>query len=953
MTDGRGLQAWRDEHDHYYAGGRRIHLLRSSQEFAVRFTAGVSRQRRQNLLQSVTPSAEVFMAAPVRAGRLYVVKGAAAAGPGELEAAMGQMRARLDVAYAFPVFMHAGSGARLIPTDEVVLKLVPGASIDEWLALNATYGLTVVERKWERQYVLRLRDPAAVDPLAVANALAGSDLVEWAEPNFIQEFKLELAPDDPLYPYQWHLENWGAGGGITDADVDASAAWDLGQGSPNTVIAILDDGVELGHEDLAANIFTNAKEVPANGIDDDGNGYVDDVHGWDFANNDNDPNPFLSGTAEDSHGTAVAGVAAARGSNATGVSGMCPTCSILPVKIGNSTSDGRFFGVGIDEAIRYAADHADVLNMSFGTAPSSQIQAAIEYAAAQGRGGKGAVVLAASGNSAQGYSWYGLRGFPGGTHRFRWEYSKKAGNSAGDDTAWLGWVRFPGGALVDFEGGLPLGWVTGGDADWTIVADPVHADEGACYTRAARAGAILDRQSSYIEAIRTVSPGELDFYAWPSSEPNDGLVLKLDLYNDNANDQFDYTFFFISGVPPVQFDVGFPASVPEAIAVGASSDADCRSGYSQFGSALDFVAPSSAGPLNGRVTTTDRTGAEGYVPTTYSDGFGGTSSATPLAAGIAGLMLAINPALTATQVRQIMRNTADKVGLEPYASGRNQRYGYGRTNARQALAAVPPLVRVRGDLNGDGRTDVLVRKDNLLSYVEADGSPSFFGALDPTWVVAGVGHFDDDRFADVLIRSGNFLSYLEKDSSPTFIAFLDPAWKVAGVGDLDGDGAAEILVRQGNLLSYLETDKAVTFIAGLNLSWSVAGVGDLDGDGAAEILVRKDNWLSFLETDGSAIPIGGLDLSWSVEGIGDLDGDDAEEILVRNDNWLSYLDTDGSATSIGRLEQAWVVEGLGYCNADGLADVLVRNIDLLSYVQADHAATFIARLDPGWVIQTD
>jgi subtilisin family serine protease len=503
----------------------------------------------------------------------------------------------------------------------------------------------------------------------------------------VQEYQRFFLPNDPGFNQQWHLHNTGQGRGNPAADVDAPEAWELERGSADIVIAIIDNGVQIEHPDLATNIFTNPREIPGNGIDDDGNGYVDDVHGWDFAADDNDPRPSAP---DDNHGTAVAGVAAAVGNNGIGVSGVCPNCKILPVKI-NFVSDAK-----LAEAIRYAASLADVLNNSWGGgAPSPVIQSAIRDATTTGRGGKGAVVLFAAGNSASGHQPMMLRGLPAGTHRFIWEYLKDGSVNAGDDTAWLAWVVFPGGTWVDLRNPLP-GWRTGGHALWALVHDPAHTDEGLCLTRAAKAGRITHGQRTFLEVVKQVPAGDFVSMAWVSSEGGyDGLVMAVDLFNDGWIDGYVVR----SGVPRVTPRVSYPAAHPEAIAVGASTNFDCRAAYSQFGPELDFVAPSNGGPtnpINLGIVTTDRTGSAGYdSQSDYTTGFGGTSSATPLAAGVVGLMLSHHPNLPQEEVRRILHQTANKIGPEPYdVTGRNDRYGFGRINAFKAVAAAAEAVAV-------------------------------------------------------------------------------------------------------------------------------------------------------------------------------------------------------------------------------------------------------------------
>jgi hypothetical protein len=251
-------------------------------------------------------------------------------------------------------------------------------------------------------------------------------------------------------------------------------------------------------------------------------------------------------------------------------------------------------------------------------------------------------------------------------------------------------MRVDFGTLVNSGGGLPPGWTTGGHAPWSGVHNPTHTDEGRCYTQAFKAGTISHNQFTLLEVVKTVPAGNIVFSYWVSSEENfDGLRLWVDLNNDGS---FDLATGFISGDSCILKygrpcnGVSYPAAFPEAIAVGASSNFDCRSTYSQFGPQLDFVASSNGGSLG--IPTTDRTGAAGYdTNANYTGTFGGTSSATPLAAGVAGLMLSHNPDLTQAQVRQILRDTADKVGPEPYVAGRNDRYGFGRINAFKAVTA--------------------------------------------------------------------------------------------------------------------------------------------------------------------------------------------------------------------------------------------------------------------------
>ncbi|MBI1334374.1 MAG: S8 family serine peptidase [Armatimonadetes bacterium] len=153
------------------------------------------------------------------------------------------------------------------------------------------------------------------------------------------EYDMPVSPDqvnDPQYNLQWGLNNTGQTGGTPDADVDAPEAWPLIPTVSPVTVAVLDDGIEVGHPDLQANALVNSGEIPNNGIDDDGNGFVDDYLGWDFADNDNDPTPPDTSF---SHGTHVSGIVAAVSNNALGVASASRNVKLLGVRFyrGQST----------------------------------------------------------------------------------------------------------------------------------------------------------------------------------------------------------------------------------------------------------------------------------------------------------------------------------------------------------------------------------------------------------------------------------------------------------------------------------------------------------------------------------------------------------------------------------------------------------------------------------------
>jgi len=188
------------------------------------------------------------------------------------------------------------------------------------------------------------------------------------------------------------------------ATIKAREGWDISRGDSSVVIGIVDSGVDWQHEDLAAKIWRNPGEIPNNGIDDDGNGYKDDVRGWDFGGlsgtPDNDPREDRA-----DHGTAVAGIAAAATDNGKGIAGVAFNCKIMAVKTSQNDvrPNGRLAIVYGYQGIKYAADNgASIINCSWGGTSYSEFeQDVINYATSQG-----ALVVAAAGNGGDDAEFY-------------------------------------------------------------------------------------------------------------------------------------------------------------------------------------------------------------------------------------------------------------------------------------------------------------------------------------------------------------------------------------------------------------------------------------------------------------------------------------------------------------------------------------------------------------------
>jgi subtilisin family serine protease len=291
---------------------------------------------------------------------------------------------------------------------ELLVKFRDGVSRLEARRVHALRGARLTSRiRSSGIDVVQL--PAGLTVDEAVTAYRSDSLVEIAEPNLRREL-FQVVPNDPIFPDQWGLLNVGqahslsdppppTAAGTPDADADVADAWTTHDGDPNTVIAILDSGIDVTHPDLDGNLWVNPGDATVDGVDNDLNGYVDDVNGCDLTDRVcapltllDPPDPALNY----GHGTHVAGIAAAEYNQTpmTGVAGVCPQCRIMMLKVGDA------FGLNLDAellAFDYARKMgADIVNVSFG----GSIWSKLERDAIATLDAAGVLVVAASGNAA-------------------------------------------------------------------------------------------------------------------------------------------------------------------------------------------------------------------------------------------------------------------------------------------------------------------------------------------------------------------------------------------------------------------------------------------------------------------------------------------------------------------------------------------------------------------------
>jgi subtilisin family serine protease len=260
---------------------------------------------------------------------------------------------------------------------EVLVRYRDGTSGSERAQVRSEQDATLAQKLPLKNTELLKLAPGDSVSQTVNDLEDQADLV-YAQPNFIRHSD-SVIPNDPSFGQLWGLDNQGQAingvSGTPDADIDAPEAWDKTTGSSNVTVGVVDTGMDTSRPDLAPNAWTNPGETGldsnghdkrSNGLDDDGDGKIDDWQGWDFVFGDNVPNDA------NGHGTHVAGTIGARGNDGVGVAGVTWNSKIMPVRVLNSAGSGS--DANIAAGFRFAARHgAQVVNASLGGPGTSQV----------------------------------------------------------------------------------------------------------------------------------------------------------------------------------------------------------------------------------------------------------------------------------------------------------------------------------------------------------------------------------------------------------------------------------------------------------------------------------------------------------------------------------------------------------------------------------------------------
>ncbi|RJQ42516.1 MAG: hypothetical protein C4534_09865, partial [Gaiellales bacterium] len=799
--------------------------------------------------------------------------------------------------------------------------------------LNTIHGITTVELLAAAGsgpgglYLYQFSFPEGAPVKDVAAAYEASPVVAYAEPDYEVAAFVE-APDDPYYASsgswgQAYDDLWGV------KKIDSLGAWQVNTGSPGTVVAVVDTGLDFTHPDIQGNIWTNNGETgldgngqdkATNGVDDDANGYVDDWRGWDYYNNDNDP------TDDHGHGTHVAGTITATTNNGIGVAGVSWQAKIMPLKFLGGSGSG--YTSGAVSAIRYAADNGAVIsNNSWGGGGWSQTLAdAFAYAH-----GLGMTHVAAAGNSSADCSNYQPAAFP--------TVITVAATQYNDTRAYFS--NYGPKVDVAAPGVDTLSLRAAGTSMGSAV--------GTYYTRASGTSMATPHVAGLAALIHSEHPG------WSNEQIRQVIRSSADDIGEPGRDDYygygriDAAEAMATGEPPVALLTGPIGTVKGAVDITGSAGGNGFTGYvleyATAAAPADWVElAAGAEPKNNEVIHS------GFDTSLVADGT---------------LTFRLTVTSETGQAYEVISPVVDNVYLTAPAAG--------------TLSATPATVTVSGRAVGTGFEGYEVlygAGEDPVSWSAAGvtlagggSSPVEQGTL-ATWDTSGVteaglytvrlvthlGGRDESEQASIYLDPDIHGGWPQQIDSDSTIAFMD----TPTVADLDGDGSAETLYSYLDQLYVVQADgtpypgwpRQFTY-----MSWSQRSpaVGELDGDDALEIIFNDGAYTYAWNDDGTVVAgwpvyIG----TYTMPVVTDIEDDGVNEVVIvgiyKSNSGIRIVDADGS------LRPGWPVAtpaswqgqpAVGDIDGDGLKEIVFAGSYGETYAYNDDGTTV-----PGWPVVT-